>query len=1227
MSRVANKTSRLQEIEILLAQHPEGMTQTEIAKRLGVDRSTISRNLRDLEAPIYEDNGRLHLDRKGYLLNLRLSLHEALSLHLASRLLTANLDRQNAHAASALRKISQAMQQLSPQLSRHISASADAIDELASFDNPTYMRVLETLTEGWAIGRKVQVRHRKTVDDPLVTYLFSPYYIEPGAWGRSTYAIGLREPPGSMRTFKVERIEAAELTPHPYAIPTDFDPFRLLSDAWGIWYTEEEPVTVVLKFSSHVAGRVQETHWHPSQKIDLQTDGSLIWRAQVAALQEMLPWIRGWGADVEVLDPVGLRNELIGEARKIAQIYAVTTPVEIPSYFHLWAKSEKAHERDTHALIYHLVDVGECALALWKYVLSEQTKQSFARWLNLDVDAAGQQLAFWAALHDLGKASPAFQRKYAPALPKLKMAGYSFGEESPHPAPHGVVSAWALKKLLVEEMGMEKWPAAQISSVLGGHHGAWPTPDAFLPANFKSWERGDDAIWMDARKGLLATLRAVYQPEDLVSLPSNPNELNALLTLLSGFVSVADWIGSMTEFFPFRNEFMSAPEYVRNCACGQAKTALDILGWTGWQAGGELPSFERMFPEISQPNAIQQETILAAANVTLPALVILEAPTGIGKTEAALFLADTWLERQRGKGIYIAMPSQATSNQMYDRVTKFLRGRYPADDLNLHLVHGAALLRKEETPQPQGVAQDEASQAGGVSAESWFLPRKRTLLAPFGVGTVDQALMSVLQTNHFFVRLFGLAQKVVVFDEVHAYDTYMSTLFERLLGWLHAIGTSVVLLSATLPEQTRQAFVDAWLGEQTALANPVEYPRLTVASAGSVAVTPLTPPPQRVLHLDWVSIAPETIADQLALKLEAGGCAAVICNRVLRAQEVYQAVQKKGIVEPDNLILFHARFPFARRAEIEERVLSLFGKNGDRPRKAIVVATQVIEQSLDLDFDYMISDLAPVDLLLQRAGRLHRHKTHDAARPQGLRSPCLSIARPAEVDGLPQFGLDELIYDKAVLLCTWLALQKSEEISLPEQTTQLIEAVYGSIDADGAMENMAGSLRQAREKARIARAKEIHQAEQRLINLPQDEDLLLRHNEGLEEDNPLVHETFRAQTRLGDPTVSLLCLYQTDQGIALEPDGSGAPCDIQHRPTTAEARQLLMRAVSVQRKDVVHYFLSNDPRTAEWKRSAAVRDHYPIVFDCNGEYQPVGANFILRLSHEFGLEVLYKEAK
>lgn len=316
-----NKANRILEIETLLIDHPGGLAVSDLARRLGVNRSTIWRNLADLRGLVYEEGGKLFLDRSAYLVNLRFTLHEALSMHLAARLLAESLDRQNAHAASALRKIGQALARLAPKISAYITSSAEKIDELARFDNPTYMHVLEMLTNGWAEGRKVRVWHRTSANDPVKEYTLSPYYVEPGAVGRSTYVIGLREPPGEMRTLKVERIEQAELLREPYTIPEDFDPARLLHDAWGIWFSNEEPVEITLHFSPTVASRVKETRWHPSQQVEEQPDGSLVWRAWIAEPQEMMYWIRGWGADVEVVGPPHIREMINNEVDRMWEVY------------------------------------------------------------------------------------------------------------------------------------------------------------------------------------------------------------------------------------------------------------------------------------------------------------------------------------------------------------------------------------------------------------------------------------------------------------------------------------------------------------------------------------------------------------------------------------------------------------------------------------------------------------------------------------------------------------------------------------------------------------------------------------------------------------------------------------------------------------------------------------------------------------------------------------------
>ena len=341
------------------------------------------------------------------------------------------------------------------------------------------------------------------------------------------------------------------------------------------------------------------------------------------------------------------------------------------------------------------------------------------------------------------------------------------------------------------------------------------------------------------------------------------------------------------------------------------------------------------------------------------------------------------------------MPTTATSNQMHERTTNFL-SRQLGRQIEPLLVHSQALLR--DLPDQGDPVEEREHEGDAASGQAWFLPRKKSLLAPYGVGTVDQALMSILQTKHFFVRLLGLSHKVVIFDEVHAYDAYMSELFERLLTWLRAVGASVIILSATLPEKTRQKLARAYAGSTGAAAAATLYPRLTFADAGGIVnAIALTPPPTKTLQFDWMSREKEDIVTKLRELLVDGGCAAVICNTVTRAQELFRAIRDlpEKLCDDENLILFHARFPMAWREEIEQKVLHKFGPGGEkgkrdpaRPQKAIVVATQVIEQSLDLDFDIMISDHAPVDLLLQRSGRLQRHSANEPAQPLQLLVDC-----------------------------------------------------------------------------------------------------------------------------------------------------------------------------------------------------------------------------------------------
>lgn len=329
MSIASTKANRLLQIETLLLEHSEGLTPAQIARRVGVHRSTIGRYLPDLPKHIYidvEDGGRWKIDKSAYLINVRLTLHEAAAVHLAARLLTSCMDRFNPHAASALRKLAQPLERLAPHIAQHLSSSADQIDADPVRMDPVFLDVLEDLTLAWANGHRIRVWHRSEKSKPVHEYLFDPYFLEPYALGHSMHAIGNSISPEGiekLRTFKLERIERVEITKENFIIPSDFDPYRLLRGAWGIWYSDEnESEHVKLLFNPHAAGRIRENCWHPTEKITPLEDGSLIWEADIAEPREMMPWLRGWGSEVEVLEPEDIRQLVADDNRKASAIYS-----------------------------------------------------------------------------------------------------------------------------------------------------------------------------------------------------------------------------------------------------------------------------------------------------------------------------------------------------------------------------------------------------------------------------------------------------------------------------------------------------------------------------------------------------------------------------------------------------------------------------------------------------------------------------------------------------------------------------------------------------------------------------------------------------------------------------------------------------------------------------------------------------------------------------------------
>lgn len=891
----------------------------------------------------------------------------------------------------------------------------------------------------------------------------------------------------------------------------------------------------------------------------------------------------------------------------------------------LWAKlpKEKDGSRAFHPLICHMLDVAVVAREMWRSLLPEAARRRITESLQLPESEAETWITYIAALHDLGKASPAFQlRKEAKNLFRIYEGLGKPSNIEAKDCPHGRVTAGELPEILEEEFGMVSQIANRLSIVIGGHHGTFPT--SFELERILSEGVGGKK-WKQIRRELALTLKEVLGVSK-EAIPQGCDHSAAMF--IAGLVSVADWIGS-SDFFPYLVvDFDALPtmplaDYLSE-AESKAQKALARLGWMGWNQPGDKLSFNQLFDFIPTPRPLQQAAIDLADKLTAPGIVIVEAPMGEGKTEAALYLADRWGVMPGPRGCYIALPTQATSNQMFTRVRGFLAKRYPDNNVNFQLLHGHAALSSEfQTLREHGDKAfslegiDECGAHGtSVVAAEWFTHRKRGLLAPFGVGTVDQALLAVLQTRHVFVRLFGLAHKVIIVDEVHAYDAYMSKLLERLLEWLAALGSPVVLLSATLPNDKRIALLEAYLrginrelsGEEAQRLD-ADYPRISWANAQQqgAQIIEVSDQIRRTLKIKWIDDA-TPLGQRLQDALSEGGCAAVICNTVNRAQQTYQEL--KSYFANEELDLFHARFLFKDRNQREKQALADFGKEGDkikfdngeerevrRPTRKVLVATQVIEQSLDLDFDLMVTDCAPVDLLLQRSGRLHRHK-RERERPANLAQPVLwirqpeALSDPLNADGVPKFDRGtEAVYDAHVLLRSWLALENKEEIGIPSKIEGLIESVY---DDRACADTLNQSLRQHWQTTAAELREKLKKMEAEAIRVVVPEpthpdDIFDLGSKRLEEDEPEIHKSLQAMTRLSEPNVSVICLSPEErQHFSLSKE-----------PTVANARELLGYSVTLSNPRVIWTLLDQKPHSA-WSKSPLLRRYRLLELDATG---------------------------
>lgn len=661
--------------------------------------------------------------------------------------------------------------------------------------------------------------------------------------------------------------------------------------------------------------------------------------------------------------------------------------------------------------------------------------------------------AILAALHDVGKVSPGFQQKCPAWLAQAQW------QPQLAETDHAKVSQWFLQQWLGQPArDLKRWLMA-----VGAHHGqskgSW-IKDA--RGGGVDISRTGDSKWQDARYELADAVAAFFAPGTAPSaLFDSPPPNDAVLGYFAGLVTVADWIGSDERFFSPAVEAPPLDPEQRRARAARAVAAIGL----------DQPPFVRsaafteLFPPLAAPNALQQT---AAARCRQPGLWILEAPMGCGKTEAALLAAGQLLAEGQARGLYFALPTQTTSNRIFERVARWLE-RLLHHHATLRLAHGASWLEDREMVQVRPGGESE-SRENPWAAQYWFASARRALLAPFGVGTVDQALLGVVAARHFFVRLFGLAGKVVVLDEVHSYDLYTGTLLDLLIEQLLQLRCTVIVLSATLTRQRREQLLEAAhraLGLETTSAHVAAppdpaadpYPLLTgvTAAAGRIqSPLPLSPAPHHRVRLRCEEIPFEEAATECVRRAEAGQVVLWVRNTVDAAQRSFDAL--RGVLReggPETALL-HSRFPWFRRDALEDHWLKRLGKDAaDRPRGAVLVATQVVEQSVDIDADFLLTDLAPTDMLLQRLGRLWRHPRPD--RPNQADGPEAWIHAP-NCERLPTAPLKQGVqaikaslrglappYDAYVLLRSareWKRWAGQDGICLPDDIRALLEATY-----------------------------------------------------------------------------------------------------------------------------------------------------------------------------------------
>ena len=751
---------------------------------------------------------------------------------------------------------------------------------------------------------------------------------------------------------------------------------------------------------------------------------------------------------------------------------------------HFWAKTQPFQSVVTHGIV-----SGTICRYLMKEYLSGGNRRLVADLLSLTEEELCDFMAYLASLHDIGKIEYYFQCKDPEAKDRLKACGADKAYVGQEYFRHEKTGATALRRLW-RELGIKAGSGTLFSDLIGAHH----------QKNHGVGSDRKDAFFAEFRKEMELQMREKFLIGTALELPKKPGTDRGIVeSILLGMIILSDWIASGSVFAD-AEAWIDAPDCEEQILLKtgnfleQSGLKKELVNW------GKL--FTDVWPWIPRDGMrlLQQGAEKLMNSGKRHRLILMEAPMGEGKTEAGMYCAVQMLRQWNKDGFYVALPTAATSNQMASRMRDWFRVLDVPK--KVRLLHGMAWMVDECTSEDAQNTEDHDE------VTRWLAPLRRGLLGQFSVGTIDQAMLSVTKAKYGVLRLLGLSNKVLVIDEIHSYDVYMGEFIQRLLEWCRAMEVPVVMLSATLPPKLKAKLLEPYTKQPLSKA----YPLITaVCEDGTVEELTI----EKTVKNMTVSVKllpilndPEKIAQKAAELTGQGGCVCVLMNTVKQAQKVYTALKS---VFDGELMLFHAQFPAERRQDIEEECIRLFGKDKSRrPKRAILVATQVVEQSLDVDFDAMLTAVAPIDLVLQRMGRIFRHD--DTVRPAHLQSPSQFILIPEGED----FGVDGYVYPEVLLRQTIQVLKGRDSVRIPEDLAPLVADGYdGSKVPPGDFEKWMEHM--------IGEQVEAGQSRKYLIGMPDKTYSALGDSSQLFDDEG-ENKYLTVQTRLGEPSVRIALL-------------------------------------------------------------------------------------------------------